>query len=536
MKPELLTPLLIFFPFTLLQAQSHPLRQHPVSSHADTSGFLCQDSSRFILRKVAYDLGIVLPSWLPIAGNEYVATLEGIVDADSDDGGNGPIVSHEDLPFYHYSHDFTFNVIPDIMPDKRYELLLPRPEEKSDTLLRKTIHVEWECGLGSYNAVNPYSDIHNSGKSSGFYSAGHQRKDIIRHWPAPGDWVHVEGHYVWDRGHPPAKAEIHPARLIAVKRQLPSRRNHPVHGKVMCTRFDLFASGDGGALKNNRPDSSPIADKTPMSDRDYKIRFIHALAKGKPGSVLRYEIEKLPGDTYPGLLLTDQLNDSTILLRIPWKTENRPDDAVLARTIWLYWDEPIIPTSDSIETYTITFSHLRFDNRSEQTGKAEWRVFMNVGSEWVFLNEWYGGKKGNILRSGMGKTFRRKWPVPVAFEISLPKAKAFRVAVCGWEADGVDALTGEIFPFQAKCTEEAKAFFKRKVFNLNSISKGCADDNLGEISEWWTKNKIGSGGLFSDQVDSGLNIDPCPNSSWSLKGNLKISYKILPLYQKLISP
>ena len=56
-----------------------------------------------------------------------------------------------------------------------------------------------------------------------FFTSGHERKDIIWNWPTYGDWVHVEGLWVWDRSHPPEKTEIHPARFIAIRRSLPTK-------------------------------------------------------------------------------------------------------------------------------------------------------------------------------------------------------------------------------------------------------------------------------------------------------------------------
>ncbi len=527
MNPIYLSSLVLLLFFHPLAAQDPPLRQHPVSAHADTSGFSCKDTARFLFRKTPYELGIILPSWLPIAGKEYVAVLEGIVEARATDGSNGPLVSYEDLPFYHYSHDFTFNVLPDITADKRFRYLLPRPAADSDTLLRQTVHVEWECGLGSYNRVNPFAALNNKGSSSGFFSAGHRKMDIIRHWPAPGDWVHVEGHYVWDRGHPPAKAEIHPARLIVTRRKLPARKKHSIHGNVMCTRVDLFASGDGGALKNNRQ-MVPYADPTPMSDRDYKIRIVHPLAKARTESVLRFETEKRAVDSYAGPLWIDQLNDSTLLVRIPWKSSGQPDDAILSRTIWIYWDEPILPTSDQIQTYTIRLKELQFKHRAEVNGAAELRIFANIGSDWFFVNDWCSNKRGNILSGGLGKTHRKKWEVPITCEVSIPKNEVFRVALSGWEADGVDALTGKLVQPEARCSATVKSFFKKNIFNLYGISRGCTDDNLGEISENWSAERLDAMVNFTDQVEEGVNVDPCPYSSWPLKENWKISYTISP--------
>jgi hypothetical protein len=88
----------------------------------------------------------------------------------------------------------------------------------NDTILHPTLHCEWECGLGMANRINPVAGYNDAGQSGGFFSAGHQMGDVIWNWPACGDWAHVEGMFVWDRGHPPSEAEIHPVRFAAFKR------------------------------------------------------------------------------------------------------------------------------------------------------------------------------------------------------------------------------------------------------------------------------------------------------------------------------
>jgi hypothetical protein len=102
------------------------------------------------------------------------------------------------------------------------------------------------------NRINPHRPENEKGNSAGFFSAGHERGDVFWNFPTIGDWVHVEGHYVWDRGHPPAEAEIHPPRFLAVKRNLPEQIMIGDSSLKFATRIDIFASGDGGALMNNR--------------------------------------------------------------------------------------------------------------------------------------------------------------------------------------------------------------------------------------------------------------------------------------------
>src|SRR5204863_681470 len=121
-------------------------------------------------------------------------------------------------------HDVNFDLIPDSTGDNRFTnleaLLVYKKKNGLDTSLQNHVHVEWESGLAMSNYVNPLRSDNNVGRSGGFFSAGHERGDIIWNWPSVGDWVHVEGNYVWDRGHPPSRAEIHPARIVVIRREL----------------------------------------------------------------------------------------------------------------------------------------------------------------------------------------------------------------------------------------------------------------------------------------------------------------------------
>ena len=123
----------------------------------------------------------------------------------------------EDQPAGHFTHDFNFEV----NPDPPFEYLLG----KQDGVVQPSIEVEWESGFAQADSRdrNPASAASIRGDSFGFYIAGHRRRDVIWNWPTANDWVHVEGIWIYDRGHrDPVKTEIHPPRFVAVKRDLPT--------------------------------------------------------------------------------------------------------------------------------------------------------------------------------------------------------------------------------------------------------------------------------------------------------------------------
>jgi len=67
--------------------------------------------------------------------------------------------------------------------------------------------------------------------------------------------------------------------------------------KVFATRIDMFASGDGGALNNNRTGVPGFVRKVKMGDKDYKFRVQHLLPPPSSNAVLKYIVKKQKGDT-----------------------------------------------------------------------------------------------------------------------------------------------------------------------------------------------------------------------------------------------
>src|SRR5207245_1119642 len=113
----------------------------------------------------------------------YVAVLEGKVAYNLVDGSDGPHVYQEDLPYYHYSHDLNFDVVPDKTDDDRFTNLMPflvyKKQTGNDTVLHTTCHCEWESGLAMANKAGPLYMDNDIGRSGGFSSAGHEMGDII---------------------------------------------------------------------------------------------------------------------------------------------------------------------------------------------------------------------------------------------------------------------------------------------------------------------------------------------------------------------
>jgi len=518
---KLLTPLL-FLSFLATQAQekfSYPDNLR-FSSEADIGYYPCWDTVKVYMFKNVVDIRLMLPVWRPIVSHDSVSVLEGrIMPIPGHEGYKFgvPHVSYEDLPLYHYTHDFSFNVF----PDKGYRNLLSRyiniekdslGNEIRDTIVRDWVHCEWESGLAAGNRKNKYAKVCRAGGSAGFASAGHERYDVIWNWPTAGDWVHLEGLWIWDRGHPPARSELHPIRFMATRRNLPDRIISQRGDSVFATRIDLYANGDGSPFYNNK-DTNHFVHAVKMSSKDYHLKVKHTLSRPSKDAVLRYSLITQKGNTYDGGTVILPIGDSSIAeVSILWKTESVADTAVLAKTLFLYWDEGNGLAADyPIHTYTVNLRSFQVRRLSETfIGRAELRVFMEVGGQYIFFNE-FATRKKDVLRKGLGKTLRRKWKLKNSFTIHVPQDRKFRIYVGGWEADGVDRVMGRIVNQNADCTTELKLRINDLMLDPTPVGYGgCEDDNIGEAIIYHSPSFLGGENAFVIKGDGHPYKESCP--------------------------
>lgn len=478
-----------------------------------------------------HDIGLLFPSWRPIVGYDSVSVVEGMVEPE-----NGrPSVSAGDLPIFHYTHDITFNLI----PDKRFRKLLSydvvtKPDGKKDTIRNNVMHIEWETGLAQSNKGNLCAELNRQGKSCGFYSAGHERGNTIWNWPTWGDWVHVEGLRVWDRGHPPAGTEIHPMRLIAVRRALPDKiivagaQDLAPANEKFATRIDIFASGDGGAFNNNRENQPGFVRKVKMSSKDYLFTVKHTLPKPSANAVLKYSVKERKINSFNAAVeYTTNSKEGSITLKIPWKSAAISDLAIFAKTLYLWWDEGNgVPADYKIDEVKVTLDELRFDRFHEAGGKAEIRLFIDIGGNYLFLNDF--AKAKDVMNKGLGKTRKNKWKFSNAFTLYVPQDKQFRIMAHGWEADGIDKIFGHIIDNYSTCTAATKKLVNKKMINLNPVGLGgCLDDPLGNALRFHSLKEFP--GKYVDYVvhsDGGYHDDGCPCASFSPKNIFSIGYRV----------
>jgi hypothetical protein len=458
--------------------------QRHISSEPDVGEQSCDVRLSRLAWAIAKDMGRVFPEWKPVNDpvNRLVAVLEGTVtDAE---------LAYHDWPSSHYSHDFNFHVRPDITSDGRYTNLLgvqidPKTGQRTQ---QQVIEVEWESGLAAGNSGNPLAPLNIKGESGGFFSAGHHRGQMLSFWPTTGDRVHVEGLWIWDRGHPPALTEIHPPRLVATQRYLPS----PIVG-LFGTEIDVFGSGDGGAFYNNRPGQPAFVQKVPMNIRDYTFTMNHIIPRPSQASQLKWIVVKDPRDTFPGNPTITSNGAYGVTVTIPWRSSGAPNTAIFARTIYLYWDGggavKGMPPGYALNTYRVTLDNVKVNNDHDPSrvteDDGEYRLFANVGSKWFFLNEIppvsniLGGQEGATygdIRSGESSVINKQ------FLVHIPAGKTFRVYTNGWEADAMDSIFGRLIDQNHACDSALKSWLNSNIFTFTVAYNGCDNDPLGTVN------------------------------------------------------
>jgi hypothetical protein len=406
---------------------------------------------------------------------------------------------------------------------------LASPECQIPYKQQELIEIEWEIGLGARNEGNLCTENNVKGDSCGFFSAGHKRGERIWNWPTSGDRVHLEGMWIWDAGHPPAETEIHPPRFIAIQRRLPSLVSPSVQliatfadDRVFASRVDMFASGDGGALRNNRTSTPsfrrpPFVEPVPMGLSDYAFVAKHRLPPPSPNAQLRWFIKGHRGDTFPQSVQpkVEKTAADSVRVSLPYSGGKIPDEAVFARTLYLYWDDAIgfrgTPIGYGIRSFKVTIEKVLImqDSRG-QTGKkffftsgvhgGLYRLFVEVGGEWACLNEFAAA--ADILNDGFASSGDEgdTWDVNLPFDVYVGPLElgepppTFRVHASGWLANGVDELMGNLLDPNSSC-ESINTWANDKLLTLGMLKNGGGDEPTGFVHSFYNQgNNFGLGG------------------------------------------
>jgi hypothetical protein len=419
------------------------------------------------------------------------------------------------------------------------------------TKIQNNIEVEWETGLGSdaspghpplqYPGTgnnigitipaenpNPAAASNKLGNSYGFFSSGHKKRDIIWNWPTPGDSVHIEGMWIWERAHLPPHTEIHPPHFIAIKRHLPvsfnpvgesAQINNDPTDKYIGTRIDVFATADGSAMWNTKGEKS-FAQVVDMNRKDYVFKFKSLFQKPTATAKLSWKLLKRPGDNFPAGAdpIIKEIPGEMIEVKIPWKTNAVANTAVLEKTIVLYWDD--LPSKGVLaiekpKLYEISLNSIHIVNNCDaweatipiidQTIEihhvfhSECLLYSNIGSEWICLNE-FATSADDVLSNGLGDasddaTYSinqkiKTYVMPNGTQPHEP-AKSYRIASAGWEKDWGNEAMGLIVDEYKRNVAEIRTALGH-VFTTKAAAYGLEDDKMGETENYYTANFTGT--------------------------------------------
>ncbi len=266
---------LLFEPAPFAQAADQPI---PATNAFQAPPCNASDLSN------AIDPARINPEWKPIVIDpnfpipyNAITILEGTVPPPAENESSGDQapseVSEEDTPTAHFTHDFTFKVVPDA---GYFHLLSSWVNPDGTVSVHGDMEVEWENA--SLMDEQPDGSQRDWGAVPEFV------------WPAVGDRVWVEGRWIFDCGHPNSSdtthvqysTEIHPPRALVTYRlnhpaldSFPRPRNSapnfpapqsylPVTGEpvmppslpygpptnVPVTEADIFVSGNGGGASD----------------------------------------------------------------------------------------------------------------------------------------------------------------------------------------------------------------------------------------------------------------------------------------------
>lgn len=334
--------------------------------------------------------------WVWVNRDDRFREVEGLVERSH--------TATVDFPATHESHDQ--NTI--IKVDPEYNGVLarlnqPNPEGTTNPVDPTSIEMEWEHG------TFPNEDGRDEP----------ERYFPRWAWPAAGDRVWTEGHWVIDCGHatsidgvPHFRTEIHPARAVAAMRQ----QVHTLPGsgdtQVPVTATDLYIHGRSGFLTEILehgqqviiddvfdPDHDPNDHILTPIDSDYDFE-VCLPEQPSPGAVPSFSWETGPGNTIavdPVLTFEDAVAPCTgakqLNVVVPLAGTGIAADEVYARKIYTGWVYP----AESLRHFVVTLDQmdLHEDHEVEFSlgGDCECTFFyVNIdksAAEWFRLADWW---------------------------------------------------------------------------------------------------------------------------------------------------
>lgn len=381
----------------------------------------------------------------------------------------GSHVAYNDTPANHDSHDHNTNIV----VDAGFEDILSIANDNDDDDPRPvdTIEVEWEIGA-------------KPGEKTG---DGANPTFPKWAWPSVGDRVWVEGHWIFDCGHPTEeivgytnipgfppipiivkhyRSEIHPARAIAAMRD--QARALPGSGNmaVPVTATDLYIHGRGGFVVEQlncgmgiiidgvppNGDHDGCATKTTPIARNYE--FDVCLPPAHPGGTLTWTVEPGPGNTIAvDPVITERTpagpacqgafdTQKMLHVLVPLSGSGAVPEDVYARKIYAGW---VGGTQPELRHFKVTLKRMDLhDDQDVDPGNGELSFFwMNVNradTEWIRLSDFNGDMAHYDDDKRFGDGFL-SFPGAV-FDFFVRPNQTFTISANGYDQDCYDGSFG----------------------------------------------------------------------------------------------
>ncbi|MEZ4864883.1 MAG: hypothetical protein R3C14_26455 [Caldilineaceae bacterium] len=347
------------------------------------------------------DLGGVLPSWVPVAGNTRLVrvrdhrtgqttlrlrrdyegetrTVEGVLTQSK--------ATHTDFPFkpWHTYYDWNFYVL----VDKQYTYLNSESNLNDFRDHRGVIECEWDTAFLPDWA-----------------------------WPQRGDRIWMVGRWIYDCGHPADhghKTEIHPPKAVASFRTeaVKFRQNG---GPTRASNAILYIGRNGGYWRQ------------PINNQDY-VFDLHLppkpYAEAKPIWKVTAKTGRLPVQPRINPFPADE--PRLLRITVPLKGE-RPHPDEYGAIIAGGWSDPRGTESARIRRLRVTVEKIFMDANLDPLSGDEWYVYVGVNGRW------------KVWESIGGDTETLNY----AITLDLHPDDRIHITACGREADEINGLMGK---------------------------------------------------------------------------------------------
>lgn len=350
------------------------------------------------------ELGGVLPSWMPIAGNTRLVRDHGsgetTVRLEPDYRGETRAVegileksriAYEDFPFksWHTYYDWQFYV----RVDKQYTYLL---SESNINDFDGIFECEWDTGDPDGEGFLPKWA-----------------------WPQRGDRVWIVGRWIYDCGHPDDedkhRAEIHPPKAVASFREEPME--FPENdGPVRANTAVLYIGRDGGYWRQ------------PINDQNYAFDLYlppKPYEEAEPVWRVNPETGQLPVQPK----ITPYPAGAPKALRVIIPLEGvEPHPAEYGAGIAGGWSDPRGTESAKIKRFRVTIEKIFMDaNLDPPFQEDEWYIYIGINGRWKIWQD-LGGDSEKLDYS---------------VELDLHPEDRIHITASGFEADEINSLTGK---------------------------------------------------------------------------------------------